>query len=66
MSVFGARVLLVAALQGALQVQKTEEVFSFARVGPSRAFALVPSRAIAASRAQGKQDSIEAGAERNR
>ena len=36
-------------IQGALQVQKTDTVFSFARVGPSRAFELVASRAIAAS-----------------
>ena len=36
-------------IQGALQVQKTDAVFSFARVCPSRAFALVASRAIAAS-----------------
>ena len=36
-------------IQGALQVQKTDAVFSFARVYPSCAFALVASRAIAAS-----------------
>ena len=36
-------------IQGALQVQKTDAVFSFARVCPSCAFAPVASRAIAAS-----------------
>ena len=36
-------------IQGALQVQKTDTIFSFAHVCPSRAFALAASRAIAAS-----------------